>query len=125
MAITDAEAGLPYPDRSICMTGKDANEFVGDYRGTNKIADLAVQVRNERGTLETGYSQSQSKLKKKRDLWIYGGLGSVQIVVLIKWNRSKSCTVKGCVEVFSLDPNGTLESLQKEVNLTCPLLKFY
>ena len=35
------------------MTGKDSNEFVGDYRGTNKIADLAVQVRNERGTLDT------------------------------------------------------------------------
>jgi hypothetical protein len=34
------------------MTGEDANEFEGDYRGTNKFADLAVQVRNDR-TLDT------------------------------------------------------------------------
>ena len=75
MAITDAEAGLPYPDRSICMTGEDVNEFVGDYRGTNKIADLAVQVRNGRGTLDTklvveiGFSEDYDNLVKDVTTW--------------------------------------------------------
>lgn len=39
-----------------------------------------------------------------------------QVVLVIKWHKRKSGrTVKGYIEVFALNTQGTVESLQKEV----------
>jgi len=72
------------------MTGEDVNEFVGDYRGTNKIADLAVQVRNGRGTLDTklvveiGFSEDYDNLVKDVTIWLEG-MRSVSLCALVSF----------------------------------------
>ena len=90
MSITDGEAGRPYQDRSICMTGEETNEFVGDYSGTNKIADLAVQMRNETGTLDTklvveiGFSEDYEDLVEDVTAWLEG-IRSVSLCALVSF----------------------------------------
>jgi hypothetical protein len=53
MAIAVAEADLPFAERCFCVTGEEMNGFDGEYFTSNKNPDLAVQVRNDSGTLET------------------------------------------------------------------------
>ena len=54
--------------------------------------------------IETGYTQPLKDVGEKRDLWLFGGHGGIEVVILIKWyKRKSSCTVKGYIEVFALD----------------------
>jgi hypothetical protein len=56
--------------------------------------------------IESGFSESMAQLHRDRDLWLKGGQGCVQIVIIIKWTRHASKKAKGDVEVFNLDTNG-------------------
>ena len=48
-------------------------------------------------------------------LWLRGGAGSVQIVLLIKWTKISGNRVKAFVEVYELDPAGNERLRQTEV----------
>ena len=47
-------------------------------------------------------------------LWLKGGAGAVQIVLLFKWSKLAGDRVKGDAEVYNLDPAGN-DNLQSEV----------
>ena len=47
-------------------------------------------------------------------LWLKGGAGFVQVVLLIKWTQIGN-RVKAFVEVYDLDPAGNERLLQSEV----------
>jgi hypothetical protein len=66
--------------------------------------------------VESGWSESRANLHRDRDLWLYGGYGSVQLILIIKWNKNVTYrTVRGDIEVFELDAQGNVHSLQTEV----------
>ena len=48
-------------------------------------------------------------------LWLRGGAGSVQVVVLIKWTKMEGNQVRAFIEVYDLDPTGNERLLQTEV----------
>lgn len=65
--------------------------------------------------IESGWSESRPLLHQDRDLWLRGGAGSVQVVLVMKWTKGASNRVRGDIEVFDLDPLGNVRSLQREV----------
>jgi hypothetical protein len=78
--------------------------------------------------IESGWSESRRQLHEDRDLWLAGGAGSVQVVLIIKWTKNARKEVKGDIEVFDLDPYGNIRGIQHEVShylagLTFKLLK--
>jgi hypothetical protein len=66
--------------------------------------------------VESGWSESRPVLHQDRDLWLTGGAGSVQVVLIIKWTKNAENQVKGDIEVFDLDPFGNIRSIQQEVS---------
>jgi len=66
--------------------------------------------------VERGWSESRAHLHHDRDLWLIGGAGSVQVVLVIKWAKNAAKQVKGDIEVFDLDPFGNVQTLQREVS---------
>ena len=48
-------------------------------------------------------------------LWLKGGAGFVQVVLLIKWTQIIGNRVGAFVEVYDLDPAGNERLLQSEV----------
>jgi hypothetical protein len=65
--------------------------------------------------VECGWAQSRPSLHRARDLWLVGGQGTVQLVIIIKFAKRKSNkTVKADLEVFEL-VQGIPQLLQREV----------
>jgi hypothetical protein len=48
-------------------------------------------------------------------LWLRGGAGAVQMVLLFKWSKWTNSRVKGFVEVYNLDLAGNVNLIQTEV----------
>ena len=66
--------------------------------------------------VESGWSKSRADLHRDRDLWLYRGCGSIQLVPIIKWSKNVTYwTVRGDIEVLELDGQGNVHSLQTEV----------
>jgi hypothetical protein len=69
-AIAEAQADLPFPTRCFYVQNQQMNKFEGQYSGSVKIADLAVQITNSDGQLETklvveiGFSEKYADLVK-------------------------------------------------------------
>jgi hypothetical protein len=92
------------------------------YQASEKEPDFCViPIGPPRPTLptlviETGWSESRPQLYQDRDLWLRGGQGFVQVVLIIKWTRNTVKQVKGDIEVFDLDAAGNPRLLQREVS---------
>lgn len=65
--------------------------------------------------LESGWSESRPQLYKDRGLWLKGGAGSVQLVMVIKWTKNAAKRVKGDIEVFNVDGAGNANLIANEV----------
>ena len=48
-------------------------------------------------------------------LWLRGGAGLVQVVLLLKWTQISGNRVKAFVEVYDMDLTGNERLLQREV----------
>ena len=48
-------------------------------------------------------------------LWLKGGAGAVQMILLFKWSKVAGNRVKGDVEVYNLDPARNENLIQTEV----------
>ena len=66
--------------------------------------------------VESGWSESRAHLREDRNLWLIGGAGSVQVVLVMKWTKNAAKEVKGDIGVFDLDPFGNVRTLQQEVS---------
>jgi hypothetical protein len=64
--------------------------------------------------IESG-PESLPRLHKDMTLWLVGGAGVVQIVLLFKWFKLVGGRVKGHVELYDLDPAGNKRLLQTEI----------
>lgn len=57
--------------------------------------------------IETGWSESWSRLQDDMNLWLVGGAGDVGGVLLLKWQKvANSNKVRGKTELYCLDQNG-------------------
>jgi hypothetical protein len=101
-AIAEAQADLPFPARLYCVTGEKMNGFEGQYFGSSKIPDLAVQIKNANNRLETkmvievGVSEEYEALINDAKLWLEG-MSSVSLCVLVSFEEKPryQCPVDG------------------------------
>ena len=68
--------------------------------------------------VECGWSETHAKLYNDRDLWLLGGRGSMQLVIIVEWSKSDRSKVKGEIELFGLDETGQVSCLQRQVRET-------
>jgi len=104
-------------------SGTRFSGFLPPYQKSKKEPDLSITLTGmmfPTVVFETGYSQSRASLTKVRDLWLRGARGSVQVAIIMKWIKSRSGVVKGDLEVFGLNAQGSIESLQKEIIFPAP-----
>jgi hypothetical protein len=73
--------------------------------------------------IESGWSESRPQLHQDRDLWLRGGAPSVQVVLVLKWSKNNANRVKGDIEVFRVNANGNIVSVQQEVVLILNILE--
>ena len=97
--------------------------FGPPYINSSKQPDLAIIVRNPvppnqvipTVVVEAGWSESVPKLHQDMNLWLKGGVGLVQVVLLLKWTEISGKRVKAFIEVYDLNSAGDERRLQKEV----------
>jgi hypothetical protein len=93
--------------------------FYGPYAGSRKEPDLLIRadnLRHPKVVMESGWSDSWPELHNDINLWLVGGNGEVNVVILLKWKRiGDSDRVTGTVELYSLDANGMPKLRQTEV----------
>ncbi|KAK9364823.1 hypothetical protein V1509DRAFT_613100 [Lipomyces kononenkoae] len=97
--------------------------FGPPYQASRKEPDYAVKPIGSRlPTLvfESGWSESRPQLYHDRDLWLRGGQGFVQVILIIKWTANANKRVKGDIEVFDLDIDGNPRLLQHEIIFPAP-----
>ena len=91
--------------------------FAPPYASSSKQPDqciLPIGQKLPTVVIESGWTESFLDLHRDRDLWLKGGAGDVQIVLLFKWSKLAS-GVNGVVELWNLDQAGNENRLQREV----------
>jgi hypothetical protein len=89
-AVIEAEIGLPRDVRCVFVYNEEMGGFKGQYSGSNKIADLAVQIKNADSELETklvfeiGFSEKYEDLVQDVRLWLEGK-SSISMCVLVSF----------------------------------------
>ncbi|ODM17647.1 hypothetical protein SI65_07322 [Aspergillus cristatus] len=73
--------------------------------------------------IESGWSETKPQLYRDRDLWLRGGVGNIQVVIILKWSADSERKVKGDIEVYDLDTLGNIRCISCEAILPCPPAK--
>ncbi|KNG81540.1 hypothetical protein ANOM_009951, partial [Aspergillus nomiae NRRL 13137] len=86
------------------------SSFQSPYVGCRKEPDFFLRsdsIRMPEFVIETGWSESWSRLQHDMNLWLVGGAGDVGAVLLLKWKRiGDSNKARGKAELYALDRNG-------------------
>ena len=80
---------------------KEFSEFDDGYKTSLKEPDLCIRpvgMALPTIVLESGWSESRAQLYRDRDLWLHGGAGLVQLVIVIKWTKDAVKRVEGVRE---------------------------
>ncbi|OCK91089.1 uncharacterized protein K441DRAFT_616927 [Cenococcum geophilum 1.58] len=105
-------------------SGTTITNFGPPYISSSKQPDQAIIPQNEdipTVVVEAGWTESVPKLHQDTSLWLKGGAGFVQVVLLIKWTKITGKRVKAFIEVYDLDPTGNKRLLQTETILPTPI----
>jgi hypothetical protein len=101
------------------------DSFYGPYSGSRKEPDFMIRADNLRlpkVVMESGWSESWTRLMDDMNTWLVGGNGDVKVLILLKWNIiGTPDRVRGFVEVYSLDSSGMPRLRQTEVLFKTPL----
>ncbi len=65
--------------------------------------------------VESRWSESRPHLLQDAKLWLQGGAGQVQVVIVLKWTRLVGGRVKGQIEQYRLDQAASPTLIQREV----------
>lgn len=93
--------------------------FENPYSASRKQPDMSIVPDNQTFpsvVVESGWSESLTRLHRDMRLWLVGSAGQVQPVLLFKWTKLPGNRVKGVVESWDLDPAGHERLLQSEVS---------
>ncbi|KAN0080681.1 hypothetical protein V8E54_003885 [Elaphomyces granulatus] len=109
---------LTIPDKTNLerYVGTMFRAFGPPYQASKKQPDYCVNpvgVRLPTLVIESGWSERH--LYRDRDLWLRGGRGSVEVVLIIKWSKNAANLVNGKIEVFDLDAQGNVRCIQEMV----------
>ncbi|OCK95810.1 uncharacterized protein K441DRAFT_74929 [Cenococcum geophilum 1.58] len=105
-------------------SGTTITNFGPPYINSSKQPDQAIVPQDKdipTVIVEAGWSESVPKLHQDTSLWLKGGAGFVQVVLLIKWTKIIGKRVKAFVEVYNLDLAGNKRLLQTETILPTPI----
>ncbi|OJD13249.1 hypothetical protein AJ78_06271 [Emergomyces pasteurianus Ep9510] len=97
--------------------------FTAPYADSSKEPDTYFLPGNQplpTVVIETGWSESWSRLNADKDLWLVGGGGAVQLVMLIIWTKVTGNRIKGDLQVHGRDPAGNVVLLQAESIFPAP-----
>lgn len=102
-----------------------AIKFIGGpYSNARKEPDLLVHPDNQllpSLVMESGWSESLSRLRQDVNLWLVGGQGQVRATIIFKWQLvTNTNTVRGDVELYTLDRNGMPRLQQNLVVFPAP-----
>ncbi|XHG03486.1 hypothetical protein AWENTII_006789 [Aspergillus wentii] len=103
--------------------GTTFTKFSGKYAASYKKSDFCITpvwMDFPTVVIENGWSESRDQLHDDRDMWLKGGHGLTQIVIVLKWSENDDKEVHGDVEIFELDRNGVVRSTQKETVFPAP-----
>lgn len=82
----------------------------------------ADNLRLPKVVMESGWSESWTRLMDDMNTWLVGGNGDVKVLILLKWNIiGTPDRVRGFVEVYSLASSGMPRLRQTEVLFKTPL----
>lgn len=104
----------------ICLSIALAIDFFRPpYAGSRKEPALFVRpdtIRLPSFAIESGWSESRTELLSDMNLWLVGGAGMVKAVLILQWERvAGTSSVRGDVELYSLDSSGMPIRRQREV----------
>ncbi|GAD93919.1 hypothetical protein AOR_1_330174 [Paecilomyces variotii No. 5] len=88
----------------------------GPYSNSTKEPDLLIQPNGQpfpSVVIESGWSESLSRLQDDMNLWLVGGQGQVKATIILNWQRvGNTDMVRGSVYLYTLDRNGILHLRQ-------------
>ncbi|KAL4786240.1 hypothetical protein BJX76DRAFT_321849 [Aspergillus varians] len=117
--LTQDEAKYLYPGVGTTFEFRQ-----GPYVSSWKEPDFFIIANDDtmpKVVMESGWSESHSRLFDDMNLWLVGGSGDVHLVFILKWSRiANSNRVRGWVEVYGLDTQGTPVMRQSEVIFPVP-----
>jgi hypothetical protein len=113
---------LSNPTFSVLLVSKTIpsafKSFQGPYASSVKEPDTHFEVKGQQLpsiVVESGWSESK-KLRDDMKLWLVGGAGQVQLVLLLKWSKNAQGKVLGVIEMWGLDKAGNEILLQTAVS---------
>ena len=93
--------------------------FSPPYQSSRKSADYQIRPNNDdlpSFVIESGWSETYTKLKDDMRLWLVGGRTTVNVVLLLNWTKKANTNqVKGVAEIWIRDAVGNPYLRQKEV----------
>lgn len=98
------------------MTGFE--NFQAPYTASRKEPDQCILPAGKSlptVVIESGWSETKPQLYRDRDLWLKGGVGNIQVVIILKWSADSERKVKGDIEVYDLDTLGNIRCITCEV----------
>ncbi|KAK2747704.1 hypothetical protein FQN55_004874 [Onygenales sp. PD_40] len=105
--------------RSLRMrVGTSYQGFAPPYTSSSKQPDTCIvpdDLRLPTVVIETGWTESWPRLNADKDLWLVGGGGSVELVLLIRWSKLVGNKVKGEIQAHGRNAAGNIVLLQTEV----------
>lgn len=108
---------------------KLAIEFpTGLFRGFVKEPDFAwrsVHADLPALVVETGWSESQTRLIEDMHNLFHASNGAILVVILVKWRRLVNGRVSGIAQLYREDPNGMPKCLQSEVCFSYSYLSLF
>ncbi|EGC41924.1 conserved hypothetical protein [Histoplasma capsulatum var. duboisii H88] len=110
-------------DELKIQTGTTFRGFTAPYTHSSKEPDTYLLPDDKplpTIVVETGWSESWPRLYADKDLWLMGGGGAVQLVMLIKWTKITGNRIKGDLQVHGRDPAGNVVLLQAESIFPAP-----
>src|SRR5271170_6867161 len=82
------------------------DNFAAPFTSSRKEADQCILpsgLTMPTVVIESGWTRSRPSLLQTVNLWLRGGAGSVQLVLITNWSKLVRNRVKGVVEVYNLN----------------------
>ncbi|KAJ5582588.1 hypothetical protein N7535_001208 [Penicillium sp. DV-2018c] len=94
------------------------------YAGSRKEPDFLMRPVNQRLptlVMESGWSESFPRLLGDLNLWLVGGAGAVNAIIILQWQTITGTNrVGGTAELYTPDMNGTPVMRQRELVFPAP-----
>ncbi|KAG5300713.1 hypothetical protein I7I48_00505 [Histoplasma ohiense] len=105
-------------DQLTLSSGTTFRSFQAPYTSSLKQSDWFFQVQGQylpTIVVESGWTETTTKLHRDMRLWLIGGANQVQLVLLLKWTKNANRRVSGVVQLWALNQMGNETLLQTAI----------